>query len=302
MRIGILGSGALGCVYGALLSKAHEVCMITTSDEKAEIFKNQGIELETEKTKEIYKVDAVKNGSKVQPFDLIIVLVKGMQTEKAISDAKPMIDGKTIVLSLQNGMGNEETLLKYVDPKNLLLGVARFNSVAKGVGKIYQSGEGVTNIGSNTADKETAEKAVEILKSGGLKAKYTSDIQRTIWSKLFANATMNPLTFIFGCRNGFLGENPNAWALMEALLKEAIAVARASGYDFDEEKIIKNMKESCITYGSGMTSMGQDKIKKIKTEIDYINGAVVRAGRKAGVLTPYHETIVNIVHGMEELY
>jgi len=302
MRIGVLGAGALGCVYGAFLSQKNDVVMITTSDEKAEIFKKQGIELENDKGIRVFKVDAVKNGTKTEPFDILIVLVKGMQTETAIKTALPMIGGNTLVLSLQNGMGNEEILAKYVNTDNLLQGVARFNSVLKGVGRIYQGAEGVTNIGSQTASLDKAELIAKVFTESGLSATATKDIRRTIWSKLFANATMNPLTFIFGCRNGFLGENENAWALLEALVREMVAVANGGGYDFDAEKILENMKVSCKTYGSGMTSMAQDRIKKAVTEVDYINGSIVREGKRVGVPTPYHEAIVNIVHGMEALY
>ena len=159
-----------------------------------------------------------------------------------------------------------------------------------------------TALGGRWNNMELAEKIGEVFTESGIYTIVDDNIMRAVWSKVFVNATMNPLTAIFDMPNGFISDDPYAWKLSQEIVREIVHVAEAEGIEFDVAETDESVRFSCEIAYNGFTSMYQDIKKKVKTEVDYINGAIVRLGEKHGIDTPCNRHITEIIHGMEDAY
>ena len=231
MKIVIIGAGAMGCLYGAYLSRKHEVIMLDSFDKQVEAINQNGITvLEEDGTENKFtNVKACISGEYKEAADLVVVFVKSTFTEDALRDNKKLFGDKTLVMTLQNGAGNDRKIAKYVNKKNIIIGTSKHNSVNLGGGKVRHSGSGETTIGSNLENNTNLDKIQAILEESGFKVEKTNDIQRVIWSKLFVNLSINTFTAITRAPIGSMIENKYAWDFAEKMICEAVDVAEAAG-------------------------------------------------------------------------
>ena len=213
MKIVIIGAGAMGCLYGAYLSRKHEVIMLDSFDRQVEAINQNGISvLEEDGTENKFtNVKACISGEYTEAADLVVVFVKSTFTEDALRDNKKLFGDKTLVMTLQNGAGNDRKIAKYVNKKNIIIGTSKHNSVNLGGGKVRHSGSGETTIGSNLENNTNLDKIQAILEESGFKVEKTNDIQRVIWSKLFVNLSINTFTAITQ-DHGLTGERTGGWS------------------------------------------------------------------------------------------
>ncbi|MCQ2614003.1 MAG: 2-dehydropantoate 2-reductase [Treponemataceae bacterium] len=304
MRVVIIGSGAMGCLYGAYLSKNNEVVMLDSFEPQVKALNENGISVLEEDGKEYsYKnIKAYKSGEYHEEADLVIVFVKSTFTEDALHDNKSLFANHTIVMTLQNGAGNDRKIAKYVAKKNILIGTSKHNSVNMGGGKIRHSGTGETTIGSNSDSRKTLETIENLLKESGFKAEITDDIQRIIWSKLFVNLSINTFTAITRSPIGSMIDNKYAWDFAEKMICEAVDVAEADGTHFSYMEVLNMVHHVCEDAGKGYSSMSQDVMNCRRTEIDAINGAIVEQAKMYNVPVPYNSLIVDLIHAIEGAY
>ena len=302
MNIKIIGAGAMGSLYAAMLGKKHDVTLIDNYAPVVDAINARGLTLEgSDGTKNVYKLKAELGGTDDVPCDLAIVFVKDTATEAAIRTNLGIIGENTVVLSLQNGIGNEEVLARNVPRDRILLGTTKHNAVVTGLGEVYHSGAGATNIGSVAGNLATAEKIAAEFEAAGIDTHMVENVNYLLWEKLFVNMTINPVTALLGSTISALETDPYARALARTLVDEAVVVAKAEGLAFDADKVFDALMETCRKVGSGKASMCQDIERGRRTEIDFINGAVVAAGKRHSIPTPCHETIVRLVHAKENL-
>lgn len=302
MNIKIIGAGAMGSLYAAMLGKKHDVTLIDNYAPVVDAINAHGLTLEeSDGTKNVFKIKAEIGGTDDVPCDLAIVFVKDTATDAAVKTNLGIIGENTVVLSLQNGIGNEEVLARFVPRDRILLGTTKHNAVVTGIGEVYHSGSGATNVGSVVGNRATADKIVGAFKEAGIETNPVDNVNYLLWEKLFVNMTINPVTALLGTTISTLESDPNARALARALIDEAVVVAKAEGLTFDADKVFDALMETCRRVGSGKASMCQDIERGRRTEIDFINGAVVAAGKRRSVPTPCHETIVRLVHAKENL-
>lgn len=304
MKIVIIGAGAMGCLYGAYLSRKHEVIMLDSFDKQVEAINQNGITvLEEDGTENKFtNVKACISGEYKEAADLVVVFVKSTFTEDALRDNKKLFGDKTLVMTLQNGAGNDRKIAKYVNKKNIIIGTSKHNSVNLGGGKVRHSGSGETTIGSNLENNTNLEKIQAILEECGFKVEKTNDIQRVIWSKLFVNLSINTFTAITRAPIGSMIENKYAWDFAEKMICEAVDVAEADGTHFSYREVLNMVHHVCEDAGKGYSSMSQDVMNCRLTEIDAINGAIVEQAKLYNVKVHYNSLIVDLIHAIEGAY
>ena len=303
MKIGIIGAGAMGCLYGSWLSKANEVTMICNRKEQSDEINQNGIKVyENDDSCHIFKqnVSACLSGECTEHFDLIIILTKTYDTDKAILKNKRIITNDTRVLTLQNG-DNIETFEKYFSKDNIYVGVNKQNSVTLGNGIIKHCGNGMTYIGADNVEKDASD-IVGLFNEAGFKTVESKSIRRMIWEKIFVNSSLNSFSAIVRGPFGVCFKSEYALLFMNNLISEAVEVANADGYDFAYEETFNMVKDACDGAANGYSSMTQDVMNKRKTEIDSINGYVVKKAELYNIEVPYHKTVLNLVHAIESTY
>lgn len=299
MEITILGAGAMGSLYAAILSKTNTVSLVDSYAPVVDAINKNGITVQ-EQSGEVLKakVPATLSGEKTNAPELLIVFVKSTATEAALKENTGLIGENTVVLSLQNGLGNDETLKKFVPETRIVLGTSRHNSVVTGLGEIFHSGAGVTTIGGK-ADETTLCKIKEAFNASGLECVVEKDVKHLLWSKLFVNMSINAVTAVLDTEIGKINDDVFERKLAESIIKEAVLVAKADGEEFDAETVINSVMQTALKLCHGKASMCQDMERGRKTEIDFINGAVVRLGKKYGIATPVNQTVCLFVKAKE---
>jgi len=305
MKIGIIGSGAMGSLYGGILAEnGNEVYFIDVFKEHVDRINEKGLCIvEDGKERYIKNVKATCNASEVGIVDLAIVFVKSTITDIAVNENKAVIGDNTIVLTLQNGIGNIEKINKYVDIGQIVAGTSANGASMIEPGKINHAGNGGTVIGEiNGQITERIKMLKELLDLEKLGPCQISDnVMGLIWDKLLVNAGINPLTAITGFRNGELLEHEESLAILESLVNEGIQVAKALGIKLSHTTP-DHCKNVCKATSGNISSMLADVMNKRKTEIMNINGAIVREGKRLGIPTPVNEIMTNLVLLKEKSY
>ena len=303
MKIAILGAGAMGCYFGGYLSLHHEVILLDSSKVVVDKIRQEGVSIEetNHETKIFKNVRACVSGTFKEKVDIVLVLVKTCFTQNALDMNASLFDKDTIVLTLQNGMGNQQFIQKCVVSKQILTGTTTNNCVSLAPGKIRHSGQGMTTFGSDVFP-ETAKRLSKLFLECSLENTISADIKKILWNKLFVNVSINCFTAIFQTPIHFMAENEHAWECAKCVIHEAVLVARADGCDVEEKAVLQHIHHVMIEQGSGYSSMSQDCKNHRKMEIDTINGAVVNLGKGYGIPTPYNSLMVHLIHSLESAY
>lgn len=303
MKIAVLGAGAMGSVIGGLLARGgHDVTLVDVHQGTIDAINAHGLKVENKEGKtETIRVRATDAPMSVGEVDVVLVFVKCYHTAAAVASALPMMGPNTVVLSLQNGWGNGPCISRIVGEGRLLVGVCYHSATVAGAGRVQHVGKGMTFMGE--LDGKMSERLNRIAKGfrdAGVEVTATPTVLNEIWSKLALNACTLPTSALLRFYAPQLAEHEPTRELMRALLGEVATVARAQGIatDFDErwEAIIGLLKR-CSPHAK--SSMLQDVEKGRRTEIDVINGAIVEAGQRLGIPTPYNEAMVKLIKSLE---
>ena len=297
MKILILGAGAMGCLYGAAFHRAGcEVVFVDVSQPHIDAINAHGLELETRAGTEHLPIPARRPEQIDAPADLVVVFTKTFHTDAALAGIAAAVGPETWLLSLQNGLGNDQRLAAHAARERIMVGSSSLPSDLVGPGKVRSHGEGGSKLyPAFGADPAFAREVCELLSRGGLPASLEPDIHGAIWSKAIFNATMNPLCALTRRTPGFLGAHKESRALIHALVEEGVAVANASGVAIPAQPIHDLTQVSVTDHANHEASMLQDVKAGRRTEVDAINGAIVEAGKAAGVAAPVLETLWRLV-------
>ena len=300
MRIAVLGGGAMGALYGGYLSRKHDVVLVDVNAALVEKINQSGLVIrEPDGSEGIFHPAAFTNTQGQAPADVVIVFVKAMYSRSALESNRCLIGPDTYLLTLQNGSGHEDTLKLFTDEAHCVIGTTQHNSAVTGLGEIRHGGSGQTHLGCLTGDASRLQPIADAFTACGLEADCVPNVQKLIWQKMFTNVSASVLTGVLQVPLGFIAENPDAWAVCEALIREAVAVAAGLGLDFDAEEKIAEVRAVCERSPKGLTSIYADLRDGRRSEVDTISGSVVRASERNGVPAPTHRTMVNLVHAME---
>jgi 2-dehydropantoate 2-reductase len=300
LRIGIIGPGAMGCLFGALLGGAgHEVWLLCRQADQAELLERQGLLLERDGLERRVAVRATAEPRQAAPLDLLLVLVKSHSTRAAAQAARPALGPITWVLTLQNGLGNAEALAEVFGRERVLAGVTNQGATQLGPGRVRHAGFGpnvLTDLLGGATER--ARWAAELLAAAGLPTEVAADLAPVVWSKLIANTAINPLTALTGRRNGELLDGPIA-PLFEGLAYETGAVASAAGVVLPFADAAEHARAVAKMTAPNRSSMLQDIAARRRTEIGALNEAVVAEGVRVGLPTPLNRAMTALIRDLE---
>ncbi len=303
MKICILGAGALGCALGGVLTEAgNEVWLINRNADQVDAMNSRGLILRDGGVDRSVAVHAATTAQPAGVVDLVVVLVKSFHTQQAMQAATSLIGPDTLVLSLQNGLGHEDILADIVGRERVLAGKTYAGGSQLGVGHVNIGTKGKdTHIGElDGTMTERVQRVAHVFNAAGLDTTVSDNIMGTIWDKLLINVATGAITGITGLPYGDLYKQPELEACGVAAVAEAMAVAKASGIRLS----ITEPSQAWHKAGAGLpyefrTSMLQSLDKGSITEIDFVNGSVVRWGQRCGVPTPVNQTLVACMKGIE---
>jgi 2-dehydropantoate 2-reductase len=303
MKICFLGSGALGSAIGGALSEAGaDVTLIDQWQEHVDAMNTRGLTLREDGKDRIVKVKAATSPEGIGPADLVVVLVKSFHTREAVETAGPIIGANTTILSLQNGLGHEDIIAEIVGREKVIGGKTYLGGVLLSPGHVIAGLKGKETIIGELDGRltERVQRIAATFNSAGLLLTVSTDIVGTIWDKLLVNVATGALAGITRLPYGGLYEVPEIKACAIAAIAEGMAVAKASGVKLsvsDPEQPWRKAAEGLPA--EFKTSMLQSIEKGSRTEIDFINGSVVRWGEKCGVPTPVNQALVACIKGIE---
>ncbi len=304
MKIGIIGPGSIGLLLACLLHKAGAaITLIDYKKERAEKLNKNGIILEDSGEQFHQKIPVICGFTDINNFDLLIICVKAYHT-KTVADELNRAGFINNILTLQNGMGNVEILQNIIKTPKIIAGITSEGANLAKAGHIIHAGKGKTSFGSvikDNPDRKFLNELADVMNKAGLETEISDDVDSLIWSKLLINVGINALTAILNIQNGKLTENNSSRDLMCKLVTEAWELAKLNGIKLPYDDPVKKTEEVCKMTAENYSSMNQDIKFGRKTEIDYINGAIVDFGKKSGLKCPYNDTATQIIHAMELL-
>jgi len=300
MKIGIVGPGAIGCLFSArLLEGGKEVVLIDYKQDRAHLLNERGIILERGGVESVHKVSCSAEPSSAAGLDGIIFTVKAYQTRNAAERLRETLDAGAWVLTLQNGMGNIETLLEIFGAGRVLAGTTSEGATMKGPGSVRHAGNGETSLGELTGEtSERVESIAGIFNGAGITARVSSNVTSLLWKKLLVNVGINPVTALLRIKNGELLERESALEVSSAAVLEAAAVAAAEGIQLSDVKPVELVKDVARRTAENISSMHQDVAAGRTTEIEFICGHVVRTAAKHGIPTPFNKALNDLVSAL----
>lgn len=282
MKVQIMGAGALGSLFGALMKLAgYEVVFVARGKQLEAIKKKLKISGILNVELKVYATDKPENA------DLTFLTVKAYDTENAVKQLLNVSAG--VVCSLQNGVGIEE----FFRFENFVRGVTTYAANLLDFGHVVFAGEGYTYLGNWKG--KNAKVVAEVLKNSGIRTEIVENIEKLVWLKAAINAVINPITAICRVRNGAIVEREDLWSIAEVVAEECEKILKAKGYDLNvKEEVYKVAKMTALN----KSSMLQDVERGKRTEIDFINGAFVKESKRLGIDCKVNEILWKLVRSI----
>jgi 2-dehydropantoate 2-reductase len=289
-KIFILGAGAIGSVIGAQLSKKNDATLIGNKAH-VEAIESKGLSVSSN-INETFRLQADTQIREIPQGTLIFLSTKAYDSEKAVEGIRRLVRKDTVVLVLQNGLGNEEIVKRAVGNKaKVLRGITNMAAEFFKAGEIkYWTGE--TTIQYNGVAEEIA----ATMNDSGLKTSVSKNIKDETWSKVVLNSVINPLTSIFRVKNREISTQPLG-EVRHQIIKECVQVGNAEGVTFQKD-LEKGIGKEIVSYAN-YSSMCQDIMRGKRTEIDFLNGKIVELGARHHISTPVNETLVHLIKFLE---
>lgn len=305
MQLLVLGAGALGSLIGARLSRTPAaVSLLSTDRSHMQAIRDRGLLIEElDGSLKQYSLPAFDaHSGPTEKADIVLVTVKSYATSTAVASIKPLCHRSTVFLTLQNGIGNWERIAESAGRDAVLAGSTAQGATLLEPGRIRHGGNGPTYIGEvEGPPSERVHRIVSLFNDAGLETQPSDRMEDLIWEKLIVNAGINAITALTGIRNGFIAESPEGREVCRAAVEEAVQVARARGRSLRPD-MVDRVLEVCRATAVNRSSMGQDVDRRKRTEIQSINGAIVRFAQEAGIVAPVNRTLTQLVQLMEDSY
>jgi len=306
MKFGIVGAGAMGCLLGSFLARAgKDVWLVDVWEDHVSHLREHGLTVVTHGKSDTVSIHATIDPRDVGICDVVIICTKFHHTRTAILNALSMIDGSTLVMTIQNGIGNVETISEFVNREQIIFGLTTLGSVIKGPGKIEAtfSDEAITYLWplSRAPDDRTRE-LVETFRQAGLDFHLTPDVRERIWRKLCLNASLSLPLAIPRLKCGDFIDQPSSHDLVRNLVSEIAAVANMEGVAIDAEEAYEYVVTLAKQAPDHLPSPLVDVLNHRKTEIDCLNGAIVAKANRHNIEVPYNTAIVHIIKIIENTY
>ena len=302
MKIAVIGVGAMGSVYAGLLADAgYEIWAIDVWREHIDAIRDRGLRVEGKSGDRTVKIAATTDAQEAGPCDLVIIATKAMHVEAAAVAAKPIIGNNTTVLTIQNGIGSFEKVAATLGKEKITVGVAGgFGASIKAPGHVHHNGMELIRLGEMAGPVTTRlDKVAEVWSNAGFNVKTYDDIERMVWEKLICNVCFSGVCTVSKSQiKGVLGDH-GLWQIAKGCATEAYQVARAKDIKVSFEDPISYVKAFGEKMPNSRPSMLLDHMEGRASEIDVINGAIVREGADTQVTTPFNSVITALVIAKE---
>lgn len=301
-RILIVGAGAIGGLYAAYLAKVAEVVVLDTNPAHVDAIRRHGLRL-TGLTDSVAKVAAFAHAAEMglHSFDAVIILVKSQATEAAFHAIHPVLEGRPVLVTFQNGMGNEELLMRASD-LDVAHGVSFEAARYDGPGRIHHLVHGEESwLGPARGKVESVAGLGALMTKSGLPTRVVADPRGAIWGKFIFNSVMNPIGAIVQGVNAARYDVPEMRALIDDMADECVRVAQALGIklEFDPMYLVKKFRSGEMPLSKHAGSMAQDIEAGRETEIESMTGYIVRKANELGVPVPVTESVYRMAKGVE---
>jgi 2-dehydropantoate 2-reductase len=306
MKIAVVGAGAMGSLFGGRLAEGgQDVWLVDVWREHVDAIRAGGLACTEQGETRRIAVRATTRPDEIGPVELVIVLVKHNETAQAIRDAAPVIDGRTVVLSLQNGLGNVDLIRAAVPEGQVVMGLTTLTSVVRGPGHIEANflGRGETYVWPVTGVvSDGLRRGVAAMNEARLYTEISPDAELRIWRKLVVNAGVTALSAAVRLSIGDIAAHANAREILDATTREIVEVAQKKRIPLSYADAIAYLYDVSAQAKDHIGSMTVDVSSRRRTEIEAISGAVVREGARVGVPTPANRFVYNMIRIIEDTY
>lgn len=300
MKIVIIGPGAMGCLFAGILAEAgHELHLLDKYPERAAQIASRGIRIEENGQTRVVRISATAQANTLREVDLVGICVKAYDTGSTLPSLRALVSDRTLVVTLQNGLGNVEQLAARFPPAHIFAGVTAHGATLLGQGQIRHAGAGPTTIAALLPERRgRARELAAAFTQAGLATTVAPDMTAVLWSKLIVNAAIGPVSALSGLANGRLMEQAEWQILLQQAAEEGAAVAVRKGIELLYDNPVRAVTEVCRNTAENFSSMLQDIRRGRKTEIDAINGAIIREAGALNVPVPIHQDLVRRVQAL----
>ncbi|MGD8561628.1 MAG: 2-dehydropantoate 2-reductase [Desulfarculaceae bacterium] len=304
MHITVVGPGALGTLWAIRLAQAGAlVNILDHRPERAALLRRQGFFVEDgEGAAELALDISPEPAQALEDCQLALVCVKAYNTEEVAAVLGRHLPESAKALTLQNGIGNVETLSRTLGPERVLGGITSEGATLLAPGRVRHAGRGQTRLGPAQGQVDGfVEEIKNLFIQAGFDSQTAERVQNLIWTKLVINVGINALTAILDIPNGHLLKLPGALKIMSQAVAEAVQVGRALGIEFPQPDMLPAVKDVAQGTSQNISSMLQDVRNHRRTEVDFISGAVARSGAEQGIPTPVNQNLTRLVWALEQM-
>ena len=296
----IVGAGAMGCLFAARLAEAGAaVTLVDVDDARLGALARDGVTLDDDQGLRTVRVAAARAADVRGPVDLVLLFTKSRHSEEAIASVAHLAAPGTLALTLQNGIGNAEAIARIFPPDRILMGTTDIPADLEAPTRVASHGQGQARLGGFTAAAhESAAAVAALLDQAGLRAEADAAVEVAMWEKVAFNAALNAMAAVTGLTVGGMDAPPGR-RIAGAIVGEVVATAAAKGIRLDRAGIDTKVDFALRHHRGHKASMLQDRLAGRPTEIEAINGAVVRIAEAAGVPAPVTAALADLVRLIE---
>ena len=305
MKIAVVGAGAVGSYFGGLLARAHHDVTLIARPDHVNAINTKGLFMECQSFQEYVKVNASTDYQPLSQADMVLFCVKSPDTERVMNEIKPFLRKEAIVLSLQNGVDNCDRMVK-IFPGFIYPTVVYVATSMLFPGHVKHFGRGELLIGSLgqplATDQDNFLKITSLFNQSQIPCNIAENIKDQMWIKFLVNCSFNAISAIGDIEYGKMVQVSEINQLIQKITQEFLLIAAQEGVVIDPEKAVKANQQIALTMAGQKSSTAQDVAKKRKTEIDYLNGLIVRLGEKHQIPTPANQSVYAMVKMLEAQY
>ena len=305
MKVAVVGAGAMGSLFGAMLAEAgNEVWLYDVWLEHVQTINQTGLQIEREGETRTIKVRATADPQQIGRAELVIIFVKASRTNSAAETAQIIAGSDGSVMTLQNGMGNADVIAEFIESEQIVAGTTSHGATLLGPGSIRHAGCGPTTIGAwsqTEAGRQRAGQLAEFFNRAGIETESVANVRNVVWNKLLINIGINAVTALTNIKNGQILDLEITRELSRAAVMEAIRVAQAGNIKVEDDAVDRVFKVAEAT-AVNRSSMGQDADNRRQTEIAAINGFIVREAKRIGLEAPVNFALTALIETLQYHY
>ncbi|RDE13703.1 MAG: hypothetical protein C4K49_08200 [Candidatus Thorarchaeota archaeon] len=304
MRITIMGSGAIGSLYGGLLQMSGEA-QVTLVGRKPHIMSIQhdGLRLKGVLGDHTIRLNATDNPEAIRETDIVFITTKAYDTISAATRIRHLVDRGAYVIVLQNGLGTEKEVERVLSSTRVMRATTCMGALVKNPGEVTVTGQGLTELGSHHPENtDMVERMAVLLRHAGFLVRTSDNIDGVVWTKTIVNCGVNPVGALTGLTNGDVYNNKALRGLVLRLVQETARVAEGLKIRLTTDDPVRYTLGTAKATGANINSMLQDIRARKRTEIDSITGEVIRLARQLGIDTPASDSVYALVKALESEY